>query len=75
MTDNAEPKTGPGTTLYSPKADFRDDGNTWYGRWGLNRNNACNGNGFGIGYDKGMYSDPAEENCPNGSIVVKIVQL
>jgi hypothetical protein len=63
------------TTYYTPAQDFRDDGNTWYGRWSLNRNNACNGNGFGIGYDKGYYADPVHENCPNGARIVSITSL
>ncbi|MER8475711.1 hypothetical protein [Mesorhizobium sp. M1163] len=62
-------------TLYSNKRYFRDDGNTWYGRWGMNRNNACLGNGFGIGYDKGFYEDPVEEGCSNGERVIKLVQI
>ena len=62
-------------TLYTHARYFRDNGNTWGGRWGLNRNNACLGNGFGIGYDKGMYSDPVRENCAPGVEIVAITQL
>ena len=62
-------------TYYTPEADFRDNGNSWYGRWSINRNNACAGNGFGVGYDKGFYSDPVYETCANGSRIVAITSL
>ncbi len=62
-------------TLYTPKKDFRDSGNTWYGRWGYNKQNACRGNGFGIGYDKGFYSEPREESCSSGGPVMAMDQL
>jgi hypothetical protein len=58
------------TTLYTHRNYFRDDGQTWYGRWGRNKNNACQGNGFGAGYDKGMYTDPVQESCSSGGSVM-----
>lgn len=63
------------TTLYTHKNHFRDNGNTWYGRWGRNKNNACLGNGFGSGYDKGFYTDPREEGCSSGGPVMSMTLI
>jgi hypothetical protein len=62
-------------TLYTRVNYFRDDRNTWYGRWGRNKNNACLGNGFGIGYDKGFYTDPVRENCGSGGPVMSMTLI
>jgi hypothetical protein len=63
------------TTLYTHKSYYRDDGRTAYGRWGENKSNACRGNGFGIGYDKGLYHDPVEESCSSGGPVMKMEKI
>jgi hypothetical protein len=58
--------------LYSPERDFRDNGDTWYGRWSQNKNSACIGQGFGMDCEKAMYSEPVRERCMNGNTVVMI---
>jgi hypothetical protein len=59
-------------TLYSPDNQFQDAGTTWLGDWGQNRDNACQGNGYQIAYDKRMFKNPVRKRCANGNTIVRI---
>ena len=63
------------TTYYTPERDFRDGGNSWYGRWSLYEDKACNGNGSEFGYNKRFYSDPVYKTCTNGARIVSITSV
>ncbi|MER9629597.1 hypothetical protein [Mesorhizobium sp. M0296] len=62
-------------TLYTHERYYRDNGNTQYGRWSENKIIACRGDGYGIGYDSGMYSIPAREHCNNGGPVMSMTRI
>jgi hypothetical protein len=46
-----------------------------YARWGLDKGAACQGRGFGIGYEKHLYSTPVEESCSGGGLVMKMTRV